>query len=305
MRILSLLPSATEIICALGLREHLVGVTHECDFPPGVADLPKITRSLIPSTATSAQIDQLVRDQLQTTPALYALDAQLLAQLRPDLIVTQSLCGVCAVADDEVRRACQSLAHTPQLVNLEPQCLDDLYIAIQQVAAATDTRATARQLVAGLQQRVRNVIDRVAAADLPRPRVALLEWLDPPFSAGHWNPELIRLAGGCDGLGKEQAPSRSLTWPAVIACQPEVVLIACCGYTIERTLADLPLLAQVTGWQDLPAVRAGRVLIVDGSQYFNRPGPRLIDSLEIAAYAINPAAHPRPPAPLVTARACR
>ncbi|MBH0193083.1 MAG: cobalamin-binding protein [Nitrospira sp.] len=291
MRIVSLLPSATEIVWALGLADQLVGISHECDYPPAVHRLPKITRTLIPTHATSGEIDRLVSEQLKTTKALYQLDLPLLKELRPDVIVTQSLCDVCAVSPNEVQTALAQLPGTPRVVNLEPQSLDDLFKAIRQVASAVGVSAddTIRQL--------RGRVDAVAARSATvtaRPRVALLEWLDPAFSSGHWNPELVRIAGGIEGLGVEGRQSRRLRWDDVLAWQPEVIVIACCGLTAERTRQDLAGLQSVAGWDILPAVRANRVYVADGSQYFNRPGPRLVESLELLAHALFPALHPLP-----------
>lgn len=294
MRIVSLLPSATEIICALGLEDHLVGVTHECDFPAFVRGLPKVTRTLIPTEASSAEIDRLVRERLRTDRALYTLDLPALEALLPDLIVTQALCDVCAVAEDEVRVAAGMLPGGPQVVNLEPQTLAQVFDAIRHVAKATGADRVAEEVVGGLTARVDAVVSRTAALQ-HRPRVALLEWLDPPFCCGHWSPELVRLAGGIEGLGREGRPSRTLGWEEVRTWQPEVVVIACCGFSLERSLHDLPLVQAVPTWQDLPAVRSGRVYVTDGSHYFSRPGPRLVDSLEILAHALHPEAHPLPP----------
>jgi iron complex transport system substrate-binding protein len=294
-RILSLLPSATEIVCALGLESDLVGVTHECDHPAFVRDLPKVTRTLIPTDAPSAEIDALVRERLASDRALYTLDLDVLETLRPDLIVTQALCDVCAVAEDEVRDAACRLPSRPRVINLEPQTLTEVFDAVQQVADAAGVSDRAPDVIQRLRARVEAGTARGAArATSDRPRVALLEWLDPPFSCGHWNPELVRLAGGVEGLGREGLPSRRLRWDEVIAWQPEVIVIACCGFTVERTMTDMAALASVPGWQTLPAVRDGRVTVVDGSQYFSRPGPRLVDSLEIRAHAIEPAGHPLP-----------
>jgi len=293
MRIVSLLPSATEIICALGLEDQLVGVTHECDFPETVPRLPKVTRTLIPAGAASGEIDRLVRERLRTDRALYTLDLPVLEALRPDLIVTQALCDVCAVAEEEVRAAACTLPGSPRVINLEPQTLSQVFDAIRQVAKAADADRVAEQVVGGLTARVEAVVSRTAALQ-HRPRVALLEWLDPPFSCGHWNPELVRLAGGVEGLGREGQPSRTLRWNEVITWQPEVVFIACCGCSVERTLQDVPSLQAVPGWADVPAVRSGRVYVTDGSHYFSRPGPRLVDSLEILAHALHPEAHPLP-----------
>lgn len=293
MRIVSLLPSATEMICALGLEEHLVGVTHECDFPLVVNTLPKVTRSLIPANASSADIDRLVREQMRTAQALYRLDLPTLEQLRPDLIVTQALCDVCAVAEDEVRSAACVLPGTPRIISLEPQTLTEVFDAICHLAKVVGMDQRGEEIVRELKARVETVA--VRSVDLHhRPRVALLEWLDPPFSSGHWGPELVRLAGGREGLGREGQRSRTLRWQDVMEWRPEVIVIACCGFSVERTLADLPRMWAVPGWQTLPAVQSDRVYVVDGSQYFSRPGPRLVDSLEILAHALHPAVHPLP-----------
>jgi iron complex transport system substrate-binding protein len=290
MRIVSLLPSATEIVCSLGLGEQLVGVTHECDYPAFVRELPKVTRTLIPTDATSGEIDRLVREQLATSRALYTLDLPTLEELRPDLIVTQALCDVCAVAEEEVRAAACRLPGAPRVINLEPTTLADIRAAIRQVAQAAGVEPRGDEVVQRLWTRVEAVVSR-AASMRRRPRVALLEWLDPPFSSGHWSPELVRLAGGVEGLGREGQPSRTLRWEEVAAWAPEVVLIACCGFSVDRTRDDLPALRNVGEWRSLPAVASGRVYVADGSQYFNRPGPRLVDSLEILAHAIDPDTH--------------
>ena len=291
MRIVSLLPSATEIVCALGLGDQLVGVTHECDFPAAVRGLPKVTRTLIPTDARSREIDGLVRDRLGAGSALYSLDHDALARLAPDLIVTQALCDVCAVAEDEVRAAARALPSAPRVVNLEPETLAEVLSCIRQVGEAAGCAERADAVVAGLRARVERVASRAAEART-RPRVALLEWLDPPFSSGHWNPELVRLAGGEDGLGREGAKSVALEWPRVIAWRPEVVLVACCGFTAARTLEETGLLRDVEGWADLPAVRDRRVFVADGAAYFSRPGPRLVESLELLAHVVHPELFP-------------
>jgi iron complex transport system substrate-binding protein len=220
-----------------------------------VRDLPKVTRTLIPHEATSRRIDELVRERLRTRRALYTLDLPVLEALRPDLIVTQALCDVCAMAEEEVR-------------------------------AAAVTR--------GLRARVETVAARTASLR-DRPRVAILEWIDPPFSCGHWSPELVRLAGGVEGIGREGNPSRTLYWDEVTAWQPEGLFLACCGFTVELTLRDLKILRSYPGWADLPCVRARRVYVINGSDYFSRRGPRLVDSLEILAHALHPDVHPLPP----------
>jgi iron complex transport system substrate-binding protein len=292
MRIVSLLPSATEMICALGLGEQLVGVTHECDYPPAARALPKVTTTLIPTEASSAEIDALVRDQLKSGRALYGLDIATLEALAPDLIVTQALCDVCAVAEEEVKAAACRLPGRPRVLNLEPSSLEEVFHAIQRVADLADVARNGRDLVASLRSRVDVVARRTTRQAVTR--VALLEWLDPPFSCGHWSPELVRLAGGVEGLGREGVPSRTLEWSEVIAWQPEVVMVACCGFTVDRSLEDMARLTAVPGWATLPAVVDGRVYATDGSQFFSRPGPRLVDSLEILAHAIDADRHPLP-----------
>jgi len=303
MKIVSLLPSATEMICALGLEEQLVGVTHECDYPSAVRKLPKVTCTTIPTDASSAEIDQMVRQQLQTSQALYTLDMPTLERLQPDLIVTQALCDVCAVAEHEVKAAACALPGGPRVINLEPQTLEQVYEAIEQVAEAAGVPQRAEPVIAGLKARVDGVVTRASNMS-PQPRVAFLEWLDPPFSCGHWNPQLVRLAGGVEGLGQEGEPSRTLQWNEVMAWRPQVIVIACCGFDVERTMQDVARLAEVSGWSDLPAVRGGRVYVTSGSDYFNRPGPRLVDSLEILAHALDADVHPLPaglPAPVCVA----
>ncbi|MGQ0641024.1 MAG: cobalamin-binding protein [Gemmatimonadaceae bacterium] len=300
MRIVSLLPAATEILCALGLEDQLVGVTHECDFPFAVRRLPKVTRSSIPATATSGEIDRLVRERLEAQQALYTLDLPLLHELQPDLIVTQALCDVCAVAEDAVRAAACALPGAPRVLNLAPETLWEVFDSVRHAARAAGVQQKGEGVVQALIRRVDAVISRTVHV-AHRPRVAFLEWLDPPFSCGHWTPELVALAGGVESLAKEGERSRTLSWSEVVASQPEIVVIACCGFDVERTLGDLPLLHAVDGWHDLPAVRAERVYVIDGSQFFSRPGPRLVAGLEILAHALHPERHPLPnglPAPL-------
>jgi iron complex transport system substrate-binding protein len=293
MRIVSLLPSATEIVCQLGLERELVGVTHECDYPAGVRSLPKVTRTFIPSTATSREIDTLVHERLQAETALYTLDLSMLAELEPDLIVTQALCDVCAVAEEEVRIAACSLPGQPRVINLEPACLEDVFKCLQIVGDATGRGELAAAEITKLRARVDAVAAR-SAKIVNRPRVIILEWIDPPFSSGHWGPELVRLAGGEEVIGVAGERSRTLDWQQVIAAAPGVMIIACCGFDVERTLDDLPILRRYAGWSDLPCVRSGRVYVVDGSAYFSRPGPRLVDSLEMLAHALDPNMHPLP-----------
>jgi iron complex transport system substrate-binding protein len=295
VRIVSLLPSATEIVCALGLEDCLVGVTHECDYPPAVKALPKVTRTLIPHDATSREIDGLVRERLQTRTALYTLDMPVLESLRPDLLVTQALCDVCAVAEEEVRSAACSLPGSPRVINLEPMSLEDVFDTLTMVGRATGRETDAESVVASLRKRVRQLSEKSGRIPVAqRPRVAFLEWIDPLFNAGHWNPSLIELAGGIDVLGNAGMPSRTISWDALRESQPDVVFVACCGYSAERAVADLPILRRQPGWCDLPCVRSGRVFVTDGNAYFSRPGPRLVDGAEIMAHALRPSVHALP-----------
>lgn len=293
MRIVSLLPSATEILCLLGLRDQLVGVTHECDYPLDVAALPRVTRTLIPTDASSRDIDALVKDKMKTQRALYTLDLPVFEQLCPDLIVTQTLCDVCAVAEDEVRAAACLLPGAPRVVNLEPTTLAEVLVSIAQVADAAGIPDRGNAVIGRLQQRLAIVAGRTARLR-ERPRVLLLEWIDPPFCSGHWNPELVERAGGRECFGRSGQRSRQVTWDEIRQAAPEVLVVACCGFDVPRTLQDVSLLPSQPGWQELPCVRAGRVYVVDGAAYFSRPGPRLVDSLEILAHALHPEVHPLP-----------
>ena len=293
MRIVSLLPSATEIVCELGLGDQLVGVTHECDYPPFVRSLPKVTQTLVPHDAPSGEIDALVRERLKGARALYSLDLEVLERLRPELIVTQALCDVCAVAESEVTAAACSLPGAPRVVNLEPMRLAEVFDCLRLVGDAAGIPARAAETVARLEARVAAVEQRTRTIRA-RPRVALLEWVDPPFGCGHWSPEIVRLAGGVEVIGREGQPSQTTAWSDFVAAAPEVVVVACCGFDAARTRQDLPLLASYPGFRELPAVRAGRVYLLDGNAYFSRPGPRLVDSLEILAHALHPEVHPLP-----------
>ncbi len=293
MRIVSLLPSATEIVCQLGLRDHLVGVTHECDYPASVLGLPKVTTSLIPHDASSHEIDLAVRERLKTERALYSLDLPTLQSLRPNLIVTQSLCDVCAVAETEVQHAAHSLPSNPTVINLEPSCLEDVMMCIRTVGEAASCSERAEIEIAALKRRVAIVSSRSLEL-VHRPSVMLLEWIDPPFCAGHWSPELVQLAGGREVIGTSAKRSQTTPWNAIVEADPEVLFIACCGFGVERTLKDIPKLQSYSDWGSLQCVREGKVFVVDGSSYFSRPGPRLVDSLEILAHALHPSIHPLP-----------
>lgn len=293
LKIVSLLPSATEIVCGLGLRDQLVGVTHECDYPSDVSDLPKVTRTVIPKDASSVEIDSLVRDRLKTQQALYSLDAAVMRALEPDLIVTQALCDVCAVAESEVTSVASSLPSKPRVINMEPSSLGEVLDCISHVAEAAGVREEGNRYVQELQSR----IDRISTRSLgirDKPSVLLLEWIDPPFSAGHWSPDLVSRAGGREAIGIAGQRSITTSWDTIRDADPEVMVLACCGFNVERTMQDLPILKSYSGWQELRCVKNQRVYVIDGSAYFSRPGPRLVDSLEILASALHPGVHDLP-----------
>lgn len=278
-RIASLLPGATEIALALGLRESLVAVSHSCDFPGRVARLPRVTRTRIPKDAPSREIDRIVRAALARGESLYELDAERLDELSPDLVLTQGICQVCAVGPGEVARALPTVSSAPEVLSLEPRTLEETFAAIRQVGQAASRSARAERLVAALRRRVNAVRGRGRRAR--RPRVAFLEWIDPPVCGGHWNPELVALAGGEDGIGRPGEPSRTLAWEELLEWRPEVLVAACCGYSAERTRAELSLLRSRPGMADLPCMRNGCVYVADGIALFSRPGPSLVTSLEV------------------------
>jgi iron complex transport system substrate-binding protein len=278
-RIASLLPGATEIVLALGLEDQLVAVSHSCDFPGRVSGLPRVTRTRVPLDAPSAEIDRVVRAALARGESLYEVDAERLDALAPDLIVTQGICQVCAVGPMAVERALPFLHSSPEILSLEPRTLEETFASIILVGEATDHRRRAERVVAGLRARVDAVRARRSAGAY-RPRVAFLEWIDPPISGGHWNPELVALAGGDDGLGRPGVPSRTIAWEELLAWQPEVLVAACCGYSAERTGWELARFRARPGIAQLPCVRNRRVYAADGVLLFSRPGISLVESLE-------------------------
>lgn len=296
MRIVSLLPSATEIICALGLRDQLVGISHSCDYPSTVTGLPVVTQTVIDDTKSARAIDVDVRDTLGSADALYTLDLETLRALAPDLIVTQALCDVCAVSAGEVEDALCTLPGTPQIVNMEPSVLADVFETISLTAAAAGVGARAADLTAQLVGRIEAVRARTEKHIPPqsRPRVAFIEWLDPPFNGGHWMPELINLAGGIDPLGNPGKPSTTMEWQAVSDAKPDLVFVSCCGFPIDRTLEDIAALDPSVDWPGLVQSASRGVFVSDGNAYFARPGPRLVESLEIMAHACHPDVHPMP-----------
>jgi iron complex transport system substrate-binding protein len=282
MRIVSLLPSLTELVCTLGRGDELVGVTHECDFPPGVERLPHLTRSVIPTSSSSGAIDALVAKR---QGSLYELEADLLARLRPDLILTQEQCDVCAVNEATVRRVAAGLSGSPYVESVNPTTLAGVHAMFRRVGDLLGARSEAEELIAVFEATAAAIARRRAGR--ARPRTLVLEWFDPPFSSGHWNPEIVALAGGVEPIGRPGERSRRLTWEEVAAADPEVIVLSPCGFTLERTERELPTLRARPEWSNLSAVRRG-VALVDGSAYFSRPGPRLEASLRIAAAAIDP-----------------
>jgi iron complex transport system substrate-binding protein len=295
VRIVSLLPSATEIVCALGLADELVAVTHECDYPPEMRGKPVITASALDQAADSATIDRLVANSIHEHRGIYTLDERLLSEVRPDLILTQELCDVCAVSYSEVQRAARILPGQSPVVSLEPRTLGDILDTIMLVGRLTGHEETAAHVVARLRARIDAVAARARAA-AARPRVYCMEWIDPPFGAGHWIPEMVRLAGGEDVLGREGEPSARVTWPEVAAAAPDVVVVMPCGFDTERAARELAAVQDRPEWRGLPAVARGAVWVTNGSAYFSRPGPRMVDGLEILAHALHPDLFPAPPA---------
>ncbi len=287
MRIASLLPSSTEICYALGFGDELVAVSHECDYPPDAQSKPKLTRARVDSGLSSREIDRQVSSALHETGSLYDLDFDLLARLQPDLILTQQLCDVCAVSYEYVKDAVRGLRFSPQVVNLEPTRVADIFENIRTVGRLAGRTAQAEKFIASLEKRVERV--RKMTGDLPtRPRTFLMEWIDPPYCGGHWNGELVEMAGGIDRLARIGEPSARLPWKEVAEFAPEVVVISCCGFSLDRALRETPRLDLVPEWRELPAVQEHRVFVADGNQFFSRPGPRIVESLEMLAVMIHP-----------------
>jgi iron complex transport system substrate-binding protein len=292
MRVVSLLASATEMIAELGCLDQLVGRSHECDYPPAVAALPVVSQVQIEVATSSAQIDaqikalsQAARQENAALKALsiYRIDIEQLQALHPDIIFTQTQCEVCAVSERDVAQAVQQLIGIqPRIISLAPYRLADVWDDVLRVGAALDRSEQARQLVAGYQARLERLRARTAVQS-EHPRVAILEWLDPLMAAGNWTPELVELAGGINLFGEVGAHSPWLSWEELVATDPDAIILTPCGFSLERTLQDLPLLEAHPAWAHLSAVRAGRVFAVDGNQYFNRSGPRLVESAEILA----------------------
>jgi iron complex transport system substrate-binding protein len=287
MRIVSLVPHATELLFALGLGDQVVAVTHECDYPEAAGSLPHITRDRLPGGLSAAQIDAAVRDHTERGETIYELDAERLHELEPDLIVTQALCPVCAVSVEDVRAVAGTIPSQPRVVALDPHTLGESFGDVRTVAQLTRSRDAALDLIA--RQRARIDAVKIAVRKAERVPVAAIEWLDPVFVAGHWTPQLIDLAGGIDVLGFAGEPSEQSTWETVAAAAPRVVVAMPCGYDAERSRAEAAAHADA-----LRTVGAERVVAVDASAYFSRPGPRLVDGLELMAHILHPDLVPEP-----------
>jgi iron complex transport system substrate-binding protein len=291
-RIVSLLPAATEIAAALGLIDQVVGVSHECDFPGQASQRPRVTQCPVHDAAlTSVEVDDWVRQALRENGTIYTIDEPLLRTLQPDVILTQRLCDICAVGYTTVAKLAQTLSGPPRVVNLEPTSLADIFGDIRRVADACDARERAEKLIENLSERVESVRER--SARIPgRPCCFVMEWVDPPFCSGHWGPELVEIAGGQDSLGRKHQLSVQIEWQRVLDAPPEIIVLALCGYDIDRARRDYELLRRFPGFGSIPAVESGQVYVVNASAYFARPGPRIVDSLEILAGILHPTEFP-------------
>jgi iron complex transport system substrate-binding protein len=295
VRIVSLLPSATEIVFALGLESALEGVTEECDWPPEARTKRVVSRSSVPITGSSpAEIDDVVASTVAAGDALYRIDDDAVRSIRPDLILAQDLCRVCAVPSGQVNEALARFGCSAEVVSLDPRTLNDVIGGIDEVGRAAGRTAEAARVTDRLRTRVRLIAERTTALR-PVPALAL-EWPDPPFAGGHWIPEMVRLAGGRDVLGEEGRPSRRVAWGDIAAAAPEVIVYMPCGFGLEDAAAHAAELYRTGAFASTPAALQGRVFAVDASSYMSRPGPRLVDGLEILAWALHPDTWPRPPA---------
>ena len=293
MRIISFLPSATEILCKLGLQEQLVGVSHECDFPPAVQSLPKVTENAFDKGESSASINTRVGQAVKSGDSLFNLKSELFLSLKPDLVVTQSLCGVCAIDSRTIGNAMAYLSKESRLVALSAETLEDVFSEVRMLGGLTRTEDLAEEVIRDLRGR----IDRIAKRSLAlavRPSVALIEWLDPPFSAGHWNPTLIDIAGGTNAIKTNQQRSVAVSWEKIVEVDPDVLCLACCGFDVKRIQNEFVKGGFQERLRSLSCFKNHRMVAIDGSAYFNRPGPRLVDGLEILANALHPALHPLP-----------
>jgi iron complex transport system substrate-binding protein len=287
-RIVSLIASATEIVCALGFEDQLVGRSHECDFPPSVRRLPICTEPKFNVDGTSYQIDQRVKAILQESLSVYRVDAEKLRSLEPEVIVTQAQCEVCAVSLREVERVvCQWLHACPKLVSLMPNALADVWADVERVAEALGAPLRGAELVRRMKDRMRAIAERASAVE-EKPTVACIEWIEPLMAAGNWIPELVEMAGGVNLFGTAGKHSPWMSWDDLCRADPDVILVMPCGFDIERSRHDLQVLSAKPQWPALKAVRCARAFLTDGNQFFNRPGPRLVESLEILTDMLHP-----------------
>jgi iron complex transport system substrate-binding protein len=292
MRIVSLLPSATEIVYALGLGGHLVGVTDECDWPPEARTVQVVSRSALPAAAEPAEIDRLVSASIGGGQPIYRLDTDAIGELRPDLVLSQDLCAVCAVPSGQVNQALDILGCQAEVISLDPSSLDEVLDGVLQVGTAAGVPERAKEVVAGLRERLAGVQAAVAVDGLERPRVFALEWGDPPFNGGHWVPEMLQVAGGEPLLACRGAPSVRVTWAQIQAAAPQVVVFMPCGYDLQAAVEEAS--RTLLGRPELAGVEA--IIAVDASAYCSRPGPRLVDGVEILVAALHPERLPAPPA---------
>lgn len=288
MRIVSLLPAATEIAAVLGLMDEIVGVSHECDYPTEANQRPRVTYCPVHrSDLSSRAVDEWVRTKMRDHGAIYVIDEPLMRELLPDVILTQKLCDVCAVEYGTVARLAANLPRPPEVVNLEPSSLSEIFQDIRRVGEVCGVADRADKIVCRLQARVEAVRGRAQGIGYRR-HCFLMEWVDPPFCSGHWGPELVNIAGGYDPLGREHEPSAQITWQQVLEADPEVIVLALCGYDVSRALRDVGVLRNFPHFDSLAAGRNDSVYVVDGSSYFARPGPRIVDSVEILAGILHP-----------------
>ena len=287
-QIVSFLPSATEMACALGLTEQLVGITHECDYPPEVKGKAIVVRKALPiETMSQHEIDVAVSERMREGRSLYEIDEKLLQELAPDLILTQDLCQVCAPSGNEVSQALNLLPKKPQILWLTPNSLEEIFANLRELGEATGHSKNAQELIAEGRRRLRK-IEAVTRNLSVRPRVFCMEWLDPVYCSGHWVPEMVRIAGGQDALSQEGADSVRVPWDEVVEWKPEVLIITPCGFDLEQTIEQSRQLFTYARWSTIPAVRNGRVYAVDANSYFARPGPRVVDGTELLAHLIHP-----------------
>lgn len=289
MRIVSLLPAATEILFAAGAGDSVVGVTHECDFPAEAAKRPALIRPRVDASALPAEIERQVRELVGRRENIYALDAELLLKLQPDLIVTQDLCDVCAVSANDLSAAVSRFpaGKRPRVHSFTPRTLDEVWKGVREIAEAAGHAAEGQALAEWLALEVAAVRQAVAES-LPRPKVLCLEWFDPPYCAGHWIPEMVRIAGGLDVLGREGVPSVPIRWEEIISARPEMVILMSCGYNAGRNVSVWRSIKPPPGWDEIPAVRNDRVFAVDANAYFSRPGPRLSEGVALLAALLHP-----------------